>query len=217
MFDANVELFYNNTHTFTSIDKLSKNKRVLFCSLVRHMEQSTFEYIRDMIRWQKTLDAYDVTLYFLTSQPIQVANITANQQGIPELVDAKIILDRNHIFYNQLKIHTAKKQTARHLARTWLFHALVKNGKILHLQAQPTENQKEYALNNIKPHQFNDIIKYKKQKTFNEIRQLDNNLIYNQPCLFEFGDQDLTIVNIFYYQGLWPNTNLIEYLDSQVQ
>jgi hypothetical protein len=34
--------------------------------------------------------------------------------------------------------------------------------------------------------------------------------------LMEFGDQDLTILNIFYYQGLWPNTNLIEYFDSQI-
>jgi len=216
MFDATVELFCKDTHIHTTIDKLSKNKRVLFCSLIRHMEHSTFEYIRDMIRWQKTLDAYDITLYFLTSQPIQVANISANQQGIPELARAKIILDRNHAFYNQLKVFTSKKQTARHLGRTWLFHALIEDGEMLHLQAQPTENQKEYALKNIKPHQFNDIIKYKKQKTFNEIRNLDNDLLYKQSVLFEFGDQDLTIVNIFFYQGLWPNTNLIEYLDSQV-
>jgi hypothetical protein len=216
MFNASVELFYKDTHILTSIDELSKNKRVLFCSLIRHIEQSTFQYIRDMVRWQKTLDTYDVTLYFLTSQPIQVANITANQQGIPELADARVILDRNHEFYNQLKVHTSKKQTARHLGRTWLFHALIENGEMLHLQAQPTENQKEHALKNIKPHQFKDIIKYKKQKTFNEIRHLDNNLIYNQSCLMEFGDQDLTILNIFYYQGLWPNTNLIEYFDSQI-
>ena len=54
---------------------------------------------------------------------------------------------------------------------------------MLHLQAQPTENQKEHALKNIKTEQFNDIIKHKKQTTFNRIRHLDEDLIYKQNCL----------------------------------
>ena len=218
MFHANVELFYRDQHEYTSINALSKNKKVLFCSLIRHIEQTTFQYMRDLLRWQKKLDDYGVTLYLLTSQPIQVANITANQTDIAmsEFSNAKIILDRNHEFYGELKTYAEKKQTPRHLGRFWLFHALIENSKMLHLQAQPTENQKEHALKNIKTEQFNDIIKHKKQTTFNRIRHLDEDLIYKQNCLMEFGDEmDKTIITIFYYQDLWPNKNVIKYLDAQ--
>ena len=91
MFHANVELFYRDQHEYTSINALSKNKKVLFCSLIRHIEQTTFQYMRDLLRWQKKLDDYGVTLYLLTSQPIQVANITGNEVTIENKIDASII------------------------------------------------------------------------------------------------------------------------------
>jgi hypothetical protein len=214
MFKANVEYFHKEQHVNTSIDSLTKGQKAIFCSLIRHSEMTTFEYMRDLLRWQKELDKHGVVLYLLTTQPIQVANIQANT-GLEELKEAKIILDRNHKFYTELKKYANKSQEARWLGRYWLFHALIEDGNMLHLQAQPTEDRKNWALKHIKPSQFQDLIKYKKKPTLDRFLKLPEDLIYEQQCLFEFDDEhDKTIYQIMYYQNLWPNTNVIKYLES---
>lgn len=212
MFNEELEIYHNGKKSISTISNLTKNQKVLFCSLVKPFELASIHYARYLLELERNLG--DTILYIVSPKPIARATIEGCLYP-EELENFKFLLDRNLVIHKWLSSVYDKQKPMHWLRRYWLYTTLVENNEILFFNEQPTENQKEHIVKNMSKGHIKDIVNNKKIETFKAIMQLPEDLIFGQESVDQFDrDYDHSVIKSVYYHNLWPNLSLDKYLRS---
>lgn len=195
------------------IQELSADQQILLCSVVRAKEPSTLYYLKFYIN-KLAEQMPNTKVIVVTPSAFEAATIEANLSP-SDRRNFDIVVDKQLEVYKWLGAN--KDKEPYWLGRRWLFHALIKDSKVLCFEEQPTENRKQSAKESVTKEQMQHIFRYKKQPVLKSIFEMPENLIYDLSTVHEFGkDQDLVLYKIVYYHNLWPNKKLLTYLENTV-
>jgi hypothetical protein len=183
-----------------NIQNLLDNKQVLFCSITRLKDNSTYKYIEYLEALQHQCP--DLIIYVICSC-FGVFPLIQYDRHFPNL---RVVCDTENKFVSCLADQIGKTEDIDFLAKHWDYQALFTDGKFDKFYEQPTSNRWQSLMKN-------KILTMDNLKRLKPYVNRKEQLIFDAPFLVPLTKLLGTDVpkKIFFY-NLWPNVDLEQHL-----
>lgn len=219
MEDITFKILKDDEIVSVNFSKIFLNKRILICSIIGSPELVSAQYLKHLVECKKKYKKYGVDDVYITSFDASnkwlIAFVTS---FFPELTP---ILDHEEKFKNYLK--EIVDNNSNYLDNGRPYQALINNGEIENFYISPDENfvgyetylkLLKYIEKNIEKMSPIEIKNYKSEKQ-NILFLGANMLIHslkNKNKIYNHIDFQVLIARAFFYNNIWPNKSLEEYL-----
>ena len=219
MEDITFKILKDNELVSVDSSEIFLNKRILICSIMEPPEQVSAQYLKHLVECQKKYKKHGIDNIYVTSfNPSNKWLIAYVTSFFPELTP---IVDHEGKFKNYLK--EIIDNNSNYLDNDLPYQVLINNGEIEHFYKSPEKDfvgheiylkLLKYIEKNIEKIVPIEIKKYKSEKQ-NMLFLGVNMLIYslkNENKIYNYFDFQLIIARAFFYNSIWPNIKLEEYL-----
>ena len=191
----------NDTVKTVTYQDLFRDKRILVCSSLRHIDSLEYRYVNTYLKPQRDLykkyGIDDVYIVYSIGGSFALATYEVNCPGIKCLYDADLS------FVTYLSQLLNKTQSINTLASYWTYQVLLNNGELEQFYEQPTENH----FDNLITAGYSELVKNNAYLT-----KENEHLIFNRPSLNFGREQTYEVGGKLFYYNVWPNTKLDSYL-----
>lgn len=214
MQDISFSIYLDNKIQKTTLQDLAKNRRVLFCSVVRLYQHLTDVYVARIVEQLPFYYANGIDEVYLISSTGGLYPLARFEKRVPEVV---ALYDQDREFINYVKNSVNKTtQTLDDLVQYWSYQVLINNGEIEQFYEQPTDNYIKHLVKaGFKPHKEYQKIFLKEGEKVALFRHsltiIEQKLVGDPATRIDYPYHECNPFEFMYF-NLCPNKKLNEYL-----